>query len=219
MHHGTKKLFLGLVIVIFITGLLFVFQFKKSSAITTKNTPEPLLSPYAINIPISSSDPMLGNPGAPLTLVAFLDLGDKESRDVYAMLVDFVQKHPEDARLIWKDLPKESIIFGNNNVAHQAAWCAHDQKRFWPFVNEIMSGRDRNTEQELREAAVATKLDVEKWWTCTLEPATVSRVAGAAPLARELGGREAPLLFINNKRLNVQADIDLPQMLSSFIAK
>lgn len=219
MHHGTKKLFLALIGIIAITALIFVFQFKKSSAITTKNTPEPLLSSFAIDIPVSSTDPMLGNPGAPLTLVGFFDLGNKESRALYATLTDFVKQHPQDARLIWKDLPEESILFGANNLPHQAAWCAHTAKRFWPFADAVMAGRNTNKEPELRKIAGTIGLEVEGWWGCAQDPKTVERVTQASALAARLGIRETPALYINNKKLNLNVDIDLPQMLSSFIAK
>ena len=57
---------------------------------------------------ITIVDPQLGNADAPVVVVTYSDYSCGSCATVEGILLDFIQKHPNDIRLIWKDMPNET---------------------------------------------------------------------------------------------------------------
>ncbi len=209
-----KKFFLILVAAIAIAGLILGQQIKRAASITTKTKPIPLLSSFAVNLPIDKTDPLIGNPGAPLTLVEFTDLNCSQCERIHSLLYNFVEGHPKEARLIWKDAPAPSILWKNNNTIHEAALCAGKQNQFWKFVGVAFGGKS-----DPAKIAETLKLDMNQWRECAAGETTKQKISAATQLARSLGINSAPVIFVNNKMVNLTEELDLTQMLNSFIAK
>jgi protein-disulfide isomerase len=201
-------------VAIAIAGGILAKQIKRSASITTKTKSTPLLSSFAVNIPIDKNDPLLGNPGAPLTLVEFSDLNCVQCAKVHATLYNFVEKYPKDARLIWKDAPAPSVLWKNNNTIHEAALCAGKQNQFWKFVELAYGGKN-----DPAKIAETLGLNMNQWRECAASEATKQKISAATELARNLGINSAPVIFVNNKMVNLTEELDLTQMLNSFIAK
>lgn len=214
-----KKFLLILLAATVVTGLLLFQQIKKSADIVTQMKAAPIISANAIDLPIDKTDPILGNPGAPLTIVEFIDLGNSRARKIHTELADFVSAHPLDARLIWKDAPSHSIFSFDATLAHQAAFCAGKQNKFWPFVAESIKNSGHLTEAGLKDTAAKLKLDVASWWDCANSTATTQKIKDAVDLLPSLSVNSAPAIFINNKKVNLDENIDLTQMLGMLIAK
>ncbi len=217
MSH--KKLFIALSVFIGLAALLLSWQIRLAKNITTRTKTLPLIESVAVNIPIDKTDPILGNPGAPLTVTEFVDLGNEKSRSIHATIADFVVKNPTEARLIWKDYPSAGIFGGNSFLLHQAAYCAGQEKKFWPFITELLKRRMEPKEAGLKDTAKQARLNIESWWLCANAPTTKQYVTSAAALAQSLNIKSAPAVFLNNKRINLEENIDLAQMLATLIKK
>lgn len=211
------KLFLFLAVGVLVLLFLFIQQWRKTRLITVNATPDQLLSAGSFDIPINATDPVLGNPGAPLTLVEFADLNSAKSRTLHATLAEFVKKNPHQARLIWKDYPQKHFWGGDAGLLHRAAWCAGAQKHFWDFVAAVSAQAPRSSVTTLLPITIALGIDKMLWQTC-LESASPAALLDSATLTQVLGLRAAPALFINNKQLDVTQDINLSEVLASFIA-
>jgi protein-disulfide isomerase len=214
-----KKLFLILIIVIAGAGLLFYRQIEKAKNIIVESSRQPLIEPNAVDIPMAKDAPLLGNPGAPLTIVEFIDLGSSKCQSVHAKLVKFVSEHPMDVRLIWKDAPEQGLFLKGNNLAHQAAYCAISQKQFWKYVDLVLRDTKNVREAELTKIAENLGFEMIKWWQCANSELTRDKISAAVLLAQQLDVDATPVIFINNKKINLTEDIDLSQMLNSFIEK
>lgn len=213
-----RKLYLSLGVIVLILGAIFYNQFKKSAAITIRPEAEPIVSLSSVDLPDNLTDQMLGNPGAPTTIVEFADLGNSASNKLYADLSAFASANGKDVRFIWKDLPSAGF-FEDSALGHEAAYCAGKQNKFWTFVDKVIGGQYSLKQEYLAEAAKATGLDAVAWDKCLADPDTAQKISSAVALAQSLGIQTAPALFINNKKINLTADVDVKQMLNSLIAK
>lgn len=213
-----KKLFLILGLLILGAALLFGKQVSRALSITTTPESSPLISPVAIDIPIDQSDPVLGNPGAPLSIIEFSDIGCGECQKTNQILMDFVNKNPEAAKLIWKDDPATSLFFKDYLDAHKAAYCAGKQKKFWPYVSKIVAEKKYRSLSDLTKAAGDLQLVTSVFETCLNDPATAQKINESRIVAKQLGIQKAPVIFVNNRRITLTKDIELPQLLQAFIA-
>lgn len=210
-----KKLFLILSIGIIGGGLLLARQIKATRSITVKTVSAPLVSPLAVDLPITSTDPLLGNPGAPLTATIFGDLSDVGTRTLLGTVTNFVNRHPADIRLYFKPTPQEHIL-ENALMAHEALWCALPGRQFWPLLQEIIKLPSLN-ENTLTAIAQKLKLDAGSLINCAKLPATKETVLNATAAAKNIGIISSPTLFLNNKQINLEEGVDVEQMLTTFI--
>jgi protein-disulfide isomerase len=215
---SAKKLFLALLLLILGAAVLLGRQIQRSFAITTAPTNQPLVSLLTTDIPTDSTDPILGNPGAALSLVEFNDIGSTEGQRLHQILTDFVSAHPQEARLIWKDAPEQTIFLKDTVPAHRAAYCAHAQGKFWEYVGEISHNKKFASNTNLESAASDLKLNTLSWKNCFNNPTTEQKIQNSRILAKQLGITVTPVIFVNNKRLTLTKDIDLRQLLEAFIA-
>lgn len=218
MHSSAKKFFIALTVLVVVVGFLLENQIKRAFSITTTPDSTPLISPEAMWLPTTSTDPILGNPGAPITVTAYLSFGDNASAQIYKTLSSYIDLHPTDVRLVWEDYPKQSFFFGNQNLAHQAAYCARSQNAFWPFVSALYSGGGTD-EAGLKKIAASLHIPIAPWWACTTNAATAQTIATAKATAAGLALGGAPLLFVDNYEVNAASNIDLGQLLSSLTAQ
>lgn len=217
MPSHTKKFILFLAIITAIAGLTLFKQIKKAGNITTKVVEKPLINPSLVNIPITANDQILGNPGANLTIVEYLDLSDEKSVNLHQQLANIIGKNPMAARLVWKDLPSGSL-FGDNTLPHRAIWCAGDQKKFWPFVEQLLSAQKIDADA-INNALSKTQLNADLFNQCLNNAAGKQMMAAAVAAGKIIGVTKAPALFVNNQQINLDEDVDIAQMITTFIAQ
>jgi protein-disulfide isomerase len=211
------KLFSIIFLTTVILGFLLFRELDKAKKITTKAANEPVVSESTIPLKITD-DPILGNPGAPVTVVEYLDLKNQRSKSLHYELSSFVNKSPQDVRLVLKHAPL-SGIFSNGELAHKAAFCAGKQNKLWAFLDTLISSNSNIRESGLRKIATEIKLDVSRWWSCTNSEETKTAIESGMAEAQNLKMGNPPLIFLNNRKVNVSEDISLTQLLSTVIAK
>lgn len=86
--------------------------------------------------PTIASAPVLGNPGAPVTVVEFGDYlctfchrFHQDTKD--SLMADYVQTGK--ARFVFKDFPINDNLGGGSSLGAQASYCAADQGKYWEF--------------------------------------------------------------------------------------
>ena len=211
-----------------LAGFLFYRQIRRANQITVFRAESPLISANAVFIPDSESDQTIGNPGAALTIVEFMDMGCARCVALHAAIKDFVIKHPQDIKMVWKDNAKPGLL-SNYALAHQAAFCASlpgealaksgQQNKFWEFMDIAIANKNNLQEPGLKKIAQDLNLDLEKWWQCANSPETKQIMANAARIADQLGIRSLPAIFANNKLINTGKDVNIEEMLENFIGR
>ncbi len=201
-----------------LAGLLFFQQILRARQITVQRTITPLIAANAIFIPNSDSEQTLGNPGSAITIVEFVDLGCKRCLPFHSAIKDFVDKHPQDIRLVWKDDVKPGF-FSDFTLAHQAAYCAGKQNKFWEFIDAALANKNNLAEAGLKKIALDLRIDVEQFWQCANSYEARQAIAASGQLADQLGIRSLPAIFVNNKLINTDKDVNIEEMLTNFIKK
>lgn len=199
-------------------GFLFYKQIIRARQITVHRTTAPLISNNTTFIADSGSQQTLGNPGAALTVVEFVDISCARCLTLHSAIKDFTTKHPQDIRLIWKDDPKPGVL-SNYTLAHQAGYCAGQQEKFWQFLDAAISQRNDLSETGLKKIAFSLNLDLDKFSQCLNSPTTKQAIADSVQAADQLGIRSLPAIFVNNKLINTDKEVNIEQMLGNFTAK
>ena len=221
MTPSYKKLIFVLVIAVALTAAILVRQLSLSKKISVEKSERPLVEESSVMIPIDVNDPMLGNQGAPMTIVEFADLNSAEGRLIHKKIARFVEAHPAQLRLIYKDFPQIGFFTSTDHLKpHQAAFCAYKQdiKKFWQFLDSLISaGNDIDEDKTIYGAVEQLKLNSSTLKICLASSEAKTRVDASISLAKSLGLTEAPGIFVNNRRVNYVTEIDLDAFLAELI--
>jgi len=217
MQHSKKfyAFFLGLVL---FAGLLFVIQILKAKNITIKKSNEPLLSQMLVDIPLDVNDPpFYGNAGSPITVVEFMDFNCEKCLEIDKKVRNFIDKNPQEVRLLWKDAPGSGFIFKDMALAHQAAYCAGKENKFWNFI-DLAEQKKKLSENDLRYIAEQIGLNMEYWWQCANSDSAKQIIQDSKNSAKNFGASKLPLIFVNNRQINTD-DINIEELLAEFVEK
>lgn len=216
-QEGNKKFLLTFGGVALFTLLLFLVQIKKNISLTTSRVDTPLVSLETTDIPLDQSDATLGNPGATITLVGYLDFGNRQDRLMYQTIANSVKDHPLDIRFVLKHAPYSNFVFeSTHNKIHESIICASNQKKLWPYVDELAKISTLWRNKQLTDAAAAANLNTQLFSSCLESPNTPRTLAELALSSKQLAP-EPPTLFANNKQVHLTKDVSLEQLLQSFI--
>ncbi len=143
--------------------------------------------------------PVEGPADAWVTIVEFVDYSCKHCADEVLPLEQVRAAHPADVRVAVKMFPFLSQMSLN---AARAAWCAHQQGRFWPMHALLFANQPRFTDDDLAGyAAEITSMDVPSWKTCYAGAGAGQAVATDFSLGLALGVQATPTSFMNGKAL------------------
>jgi len=217
LKKSMKKLYLAILIFIVIAAIFLRKEIKNTANITIKKETVPIISKNLTAVPIDKNDPIYGNPGAPITIIEFADLGCKKCYEIHKIVTDIVVKNPEKVRLIWKNLPTEKWFSAPNTLPLESAYCASEQNKFWQFVNTAMQSKKSLQADNIKKIAEGLKLDTDKWWKCVQAEKTKQKISSSVNTAKQLGIKTAPTIFVNNKWINIEEDFDLKELLEQFV--
>lgn len=217
--HQLKRFYLLLLLAIIIAGSILTAQIIKAKKITIKPATTPLLSEGYYDIKIENDDPILGNPGAPLTVVLFNDFSCPACKLKYSEITKFVKEHPQDVRLFLKEIPQKNLFYKTNDLTNRSAFCAGKQGKYWQYVDILNTQKNISNESDLTKIADDLKLNTVSWWQCTNSDEAKQKVNQAVTLAASLNVDQVPTVYINNKKINLENDIDFTELLTKFIAK
>lgn len=217
--HDLKKFYLLLLLAIIVAGSIFSFQLIKTRKITIKPVAVPILSEGYYEISTDNDEQILGNPGAPLTVVMFTNFSCSTCKQKYNEVIKFVTEHPLDVRLFVKEIPQKSLFTKTNDLPHRSAFCANKQNKFWEFVDALYNQKNISTESDLTKIASDLKLNTVSWWQCVNSTETTQKVARITDQAATLGIEQVPMIYVNNKKINIENDINLTEILTKLIVK
>ncbi|MCK9518267.1 MAG: DsbA family protein [Dehalococcoidia bacterium] len=197
----------GVVVVLGLAALVFLVATSGGSDEDAVASIEQALT----EIPTDLADgAALGREDAPLTLTLYEDFQCpfclRFTAEDEPMIVDEYVKTGK-VRMEYKQLP----ILGTESVrAATAAVCAVEQNKFWEFqyrvyLKEAQEGQlsterlnvGRLSDQNLRQIAQDSGLDLAAYDTCFADPATAEEVATQDREAKQLGVRSTPTFFFN----------------------
>ena len=216
MTHS-KKFYLILALAVLILAAIFAWQVKKTLNIDVTKNSTPLVSNQIYNISINDTESPRGNPGAALTIVGYLDLNCSDCVNKYNEIKKLVDANPTKIRLFVKPADTSGLFSHDSKYAHIAAYCANQQKHYWPFLDSLMSKDKRWSEDALAAAAGEAKLNLTAWNNCSENETSAAAINTSLQLAKDLDVTISPTIFVNNKRIDPKTDISLTKIINKFI--
>lgn len=109
-----------------------------------------------VNVPTSSLDQSLGPATAPVSIVAFGDFYSLEYLRFASAFARVREHYGDRVRIVFKHLPMTVV---ESVTASEAAACAGDQGRFWPYHDAVVAAAGALSPARLKEIAGQAGLD------------------------------------------------------------
>ena len=123
------------------------------------------------------------------------------------MVRTILEHHPDDVRLVFRELPLTGIHPFALGAAH-AAVCADRQGMFWQMHDAMYQDQTALAEGSLLETAKRIGLDPDRFSACLKEHDTLDAVQRDAKAADELNINETPYFLINGRPLHGAVSAD-----------
>jgi len=162
-----------------------------------------LYSPTPRPLVLDGTEPVLGDPKAPFTVVEFADFQCPYCSKIAPEIHDLVQANA-DVKLMFKNYPISSDC--NPNVAEPrhafackaaaAAECARKQGRFWELNRLLFLNQDNLDDDGITYMAEQAQLDVPALESCMTDPAIVKGIHEDVASAAQVEVDGTPALFL-----------------------
>lgn len=153
---------------------------------------------------VTTDDPTIGSPAAPVVIVEFADFQCPFCRNSSPVLKQVLAKYPEAVRLIYRDFP---LIDDHDQAvaAAEAANCAYAQGKFWEYHDRLYEEQANLGEELYQSLAREFGLDLATFNRCREGHLQLADIQAdyEAGLAAGVGG--TPTWFVNGYKL--QGDI------------
>jgi protein-disulfide isomerase len=152
------------------------------------------------DITVNETDPVLGDPNAPVTIVEFSDFKCPYcGRFVKETMQPLMDAYAGKVKLVFRQYP----ILGQGSVlAALASGCARDQGKFWEFHDLVFANQGDLTREAFVKYAGDLDLDVETFSTCFDEQQHMSEIQADYAYAQNLGITGTPTFFINGEYIS-----------------
>jgi protein-disulfide isomerase len=157
-----------------------------------------LSAPKPPAVAISDDGPSIGPKDAPVTIVEFSDFQCPYCKQSADTLRQLQQSYGAQIRLVFKHLPLP--IHAQAFRAAQAAVCADEQGKFWPYHDRLFSATEISVES-LGKHAKELGLEMKKFESCLESEASRNVVLKNLQEARSANLHGTPSFIINGRLL------------------
>lgn len=143
--------------------------------------------------------PLIGNPDAPVTIVAFDDYQCPYCARLEPTLKEVLAKHPKEVKLVIKNFPLSFHKYARKAAAFALA--AARQGKFEPFHGKLFENYGTLSDAKVEEIANELGLDVAKLKKDMADPAIERQISKDISDGKRAGVRGTPTVFINGRLL------------------
>lgn len=172
----------------------------------SKRKPEPQQAPAAPPPPpptnVQFTDlagrPSMGPDNAAITLVEFSDFHCPFCKRVEPTIDQLMKNYEGKIRKVWRHYPLPFHTGADHT--HEASECAHEQGKFWPYHNLLIS-----TQGESRDDAALTKIaeqagvNTKKFQECLTSGKYKDLIRKEIAKGQEVGVNGTPAVFVNGQ--------------------
>jgi predicted DsbA family dithiol-disulfide isomerase len=153
-----------------------------------------------------SDTPVKGSPGAPVTIVEFVDYECPHCRRVQPVLRQILDEYRDEVKVLFKHYPLGSHT--NAGLAAEAATAAHKQGKFWAYNDKLWNISDSLSPAGMEQIAKDVGLDVTKWRADFESEAVKARVQKDRQQGEALAIAATPTIYINGRQFTDARDVD-----------
>jgi len=150
----------------------------------------------SLELPVGTS-PVIGPEEAPVTLVAFIDFQCPYCSRVFPAIEKLLKKYPNELNVVIKHFPLRSHKFASQ--AAVAALAADRQGKYLELIAVMFKNFRSLNEENLKKYAEELGLDPEKLEQDRKDSAYDKQIKDDRLLARRIGVRGVPSLYINGR--------------------
>jgi len=168
----------------------------KATSDVRYNIPTPVLPRFKVE---PGDNPSVGPADARVTIVEFSDFECPYCSRAAKTLEKLKTLYPQDVRLVFRDFPLSQHTKARK--AALAAFCAHEQNKFWSFHDELFANAPALGDEELTKYAAGAGLDAAAMTACLASDRPEAAVAADEKAGRELALDGTPGIFVNGMKL------------------
>jgi len=142
--------------------------------------------------------PFKGDENAPITIVEFTDFHCPFCKRALPMLDQLLSRYGEKVKLVFKDFPIDRL-HPSARKAHEAARCANEQGKFWPYHDKIFATAPKASPDNLKTYGKDVGLDAAAFELCFNSRKHQAEVENEIEEGRRAGVTGTPTFFINGR--------------------
>ena len=149
---------------------------------------------------VEAGRPARGPENAPIHMIEFSDFQCQFCLRAYPTLMKVLDTYGDRIRFVYRHYP-----LGNHPQARpaaEAAQCAHEQGKFWPYHNLLFGTPGQLTDAELKQAAATVGVDTAVFNACVDSHKYSADVDTDMAAGDEAGVSGTPAFFINGRVLS-----------------
>lgn len=206
----TKLLLIILIPAILIAGFaLFVriIQYEPLFPEIAENKTADAEKAGLITIPIYPEDPIIGSKKAPKTIIAFEDFGCEHCQAQFAIIEQFMIKHPDAVKIVWKSLPVVKFPYASD-LANEYGYCLNDQNKFMDFSRLAFTNGNQLNQNILDIIVKEIDANEKKFNACIQSGTAKQQIERTKQIASLLNIQAIPALFLDNKQVNPPSTVE-----------
>lgn len=148
---------------------------------------------------IRKTNPVFGKSDAGVKVLMFIDFECPFCQEEYSILKEVMGRYQSAVKFVFKNFPLESI-HPNSFTAANAAACASEQGKFWPYYDWLFKNKtlDQNS---LVAGAVSLGIDHESFAKCLDSQKYQEEINQDLIDSSELNLRGTPAFLVNGEKL------------------
>jgi protein-disulfide isomerase len=146
-------------------------------------------------------DPFRGSATASVTIVEFSDFHCPFCKRVQPTLAEILSRYGDKVKLIYRDFPIDGL-HPQARKAAEAAQCANDQGKFWPYHDRLFGSEPDGSPEKLKAFAREVGLDLPAFESCLAGGKHQSRVQEDIAEGARHGVTGTPAFFVNGRLLS-----------------
>ena len=157
----------------------------------------PTVNPDAIKL--TSSDRVIGDPNAPITIVEFSDFQCPYCQNFHPNVQQLLDNYPGKIKWVYKHFPLSSIHPSAQKAA-EASECAGDQGKFWEYADKLFAEQALLSQPNyFSTAAGQLSLNTSTFDDCLTSGKHTSKVRADQAMGEAAGVSGTPGSFINDQ--------------------
>ena len=145
--------------------------------------------------------PFKGSAAAPVTVVKFEDFQCPYCKRVQGTMAELLSRYGNKIKLVHRDFPI-SDIHPLAWKAHEAARCANEQGKFWPYHDQLYSNAPKASVEDLKAYAKEAGLTMPAFDQCLTSGKYKALIQKDLDEGARLGVNGTPTFFINGRVLS-----------------
>jgi protein-disulfide isomerase len=154
----------------------------------------------------ADGNPTLGPDNAPVTIIEFSDFQCPYCRQVQPTLKRLMTEYEGKVKLVFRDFPLRNI-HPQAQKAAEAAQCAADQQKFWPYHDKLFATTSLQVD-DLKKYAQELDLNLEQFTTCLDAGKYANEVEADMQAGQKAGVSATPTFFVNGYPLSGAASYE-----------